>query len=107
MWDFVMGEEAQNDFKNLDGSQKKITISMLEKLKMNPLPNYRGGYGTPLGNDHSAGNLTNLLKIKARGAGIRIVYQLIEEEGISKIIVIGLREEKEVYKTAVKRINKY
>lgn len=53
MWDFVIGEEAQNDFKNLDGSQKKITISMLEKLKMNPLPNDRGGYDTPLGNNHS------------------------------------------------------
>ena len=49
------------------------------------------------------GNLTGLLKLKARGFGIRIVYELIEEKNRSEVIVIGMREDKEVYKLAINR----
>lgn len=103
MWDFSLIVEAQKDFQKLDGSQKKIVVKMLEKLRENPLPKIRGGYGTPLGNDTSTGNLSGLLKLKARGFGIRIVYELIEVENHSVVIVIGMREDKEVYKIAAKR----
>lgn len=106
MWDYFLLDEAKKDFQKLDGSQKKVVLAMLEKLRLNPLPKYKGGYGIPLGNDVTTGNLSGLLKLKARGFGIRIVYELIEQEGISQVIVIGMREEKEVYRAAVKRIKK-
>ncbi len=103
-WDYTLIDEAKADFKKLDGSQKRIALAMMEKLRINPLPNFKGGYGTPLGNDSVTGNLSNYLKLKARGSGIRIVYRLYEEDGLSKIIIIGMREDKKVYKEAVKRI---
>lgn len=103
-WDYVLTEEAKKDFKKMDGTQKQIVLAMLEKLRINPLPKFKGGYGIPLGNDTTTGNLSTYLKLKARGFGIRIVYELIEEDGISKVIVIGIREDKKVYKQAVKRI---
>lgn len=103
MWDYILMDEAKKDFKQLDGSQKKVALAMLEKLRENPLPKYRGGYGSPLGNDASVGNLTGFLKLKARGAGIRIIYELIESKELSQVIVIGMREEKKVYQTAAKR----
>lgn len=103
MWDYQLIKDAEQDFKKLDGSQKKIVVKMLEKLIENPLPRNRGGYGTPLGSDVTTGNLTGLLKLKARGFGIRIVYELIEEKNRSEVIVIGMREDKEVYKLATKR----
>lgn len=103
MWDYSLIEAAQKDFQKLDGSQKKIVVKMLEKLRENPLPKSQGGYGTPLSNDTTTGNLSGLFKLKARGFGIRIVYELIEVENHSVVIVIGMREDKEVYKTATKR----
>lgn len=106
MWDYLLLSDAKNDFIKLDGSQKKVVLAMLEKLRVNPLPKHKGGYGIPLGNDVTTGNLSRLLKLKARGFGIRIVYELIEVEGISQVIVIGMREEKEVYSTASKRIKR-
>lgn len=103
MWDYSLIKAAQKDFQKLDGSQKKIVVKMLEKLRENPLPKSQGGYGTYLGNDATSGNLSGLLKLKARGFGIRIVYELIEVENRSVVIVIGMREDKEVYKTATNR----
>lgn len=105
-WDYLLTKDAENDFKKLDGSQKKFVLAMLEKLRINPLPKSRGGYGTPLGNDSETDNLAGLLKLKARGIGIRVVYRLIEKDEVSHVIVIGMREEKEVYKKAAKRVKK-
>ena len=106
MWRYVLIPEAIKDFKKLDGSQKKVALAMLEKLEVNPLPKALGGYGALLGNDIESGDLTGFLKLKARGAGLRIVYKLEEYEGYSKVIVIGVREDKSVYKNAVRRIKK-
>lgn len=104
MWKYTLIEEAKRDFKKLDGSQRKVALAMLNKLIENPLPNYEGGYGVPLGNHLDTGNLSGFLKLKSRGSGIRIVYELVKEDNLSQVIVIGMREEKEVYKIATKRI---
>ena len=65
-----------------------------------------GGYGKPLGN-RTGNNLTNLLKIKFRNLGIRVVYKTIQIDGIMKIIVISARSDEQVYKEAGKRREKY
>ena len=87
----------------MDGTQKQIVLAMLEKLRINPLPKFKGGYGIPLGNDTTTGNLSTYLKLKARGFGIRIVYELIEEDGISKVIVIGMTYNRSIYRKQNRR----
>ena len=106
MWIYELSDDAKADFSKFDGSQKKYILALLKKLEENPLPRQNGGYGHPLGNNNETGNLSGYLKLKARGCGIRIVYRLIIEDQLSKVIVIGMREDKDVYKTAVKRIQK-
>ncbi|MBQ7889530.1 MAG: hypothetical protein IJ356_12040 [Erysipelotrichaceae bacterium] len=69
------------------------------------MPEQQGGYEKTLGN-HSDTKLHGFLKIKLRTSGIRIVYQLIEVNGIMLIIVIGMRVDNEVYDLVDKRIKK-
>ena len=52
-------------------------------------------------------NLSGFLKIKLRGAGLRIVYQLIRRSDHMLVIVIGVREDDEVYEIAQKRVLKH
>ena len=65
-----------------------------------------GGYGKPLGNRNGA-NLTGFLKIKLRGAGLRVVYKLVRTESEMLIVVVGARADDEVYETAEQRTKKY
>ena len=60
----------------------------------------------PLGNK-SGRNLSGMLKIKLRDAGIRIVYRLIKTDTRMIIVVIGARADDEVYDAALKRREKY
>lgn len=95
--------EAENDLRRLDGSQRKLVLKALQKVRSNPLPQSEGGYGKPLGNKLS-NNLSGLLKIKLRASGLRIVYRLIRSNDKMLIIVIGARADNDVYETAQKRI---
>ena len=49
--------------------------------------------------------MAGFLKVKLRGAGLRIVYQLVREKDHMVLIVIGAREDDEVYRIAHKRIH--
>ncbi len=102
MWNLEYTELAKKDFNNLDGSVKPVVLKAILKVLQNPLPASQGGYGKPLGNKGGI-NLTNLLKIKLRQYGIRIVYKLVKDKNTMKIVVISLRSDNEVYKTAEKR----
>ena len=105
-WELVYLPEAAKDIKDLDRSQQIIVIKALEKVKTNPLPQDEGGYGKPLGHKHGR-NLTKLLKIKLRGEGIRIVYRLIRTETKMLLVVVGVREDEEVYEIALRRAMKH
>lgn len=105
-WKYELYPEAQNDLRSLDGSQKKRVYQALDKLMENPLGRAKGGYGQELGNKYGY-NLAGYLKIKLRGSGIRIIYDVKEERGKAYVIVIGLRKDEKVYKLAAKRIEKY
>ena len=78
----------------------------IRKVSQNPLPAEEGGYGKPLGNK-SGINLTNLMKIKFRDLGIRVVYKVEQVNGIMKIIVVSARTDEQVYKEASKRREKH
>ena len=94
--------EAEKDMLSLAHNQQILVSKAIKKVKENPLPQSEGGYGKPLG--HKGGtNLTSFLKIKLRGAGIRIVYKLIRTDSEMLIVVIGVREDDEVYELAAKR----
>ena len=96
--------EAVEDLRALDGSQRILVRKAIQKVSANPLPKSEGGYGTPLGSRGST-NLTGFLKVKLRAAGLRIVYRLIRHEGQMLVVVIGVREDSEVYQEAQKRID--
>ena len=105
-WQLQYLAETTEDFDSLDGSQKILVRKAIKKTGENPLPKAEGGYGAPLGNKGSR-DLTNFLKIKIRKAGIRIVYKLIQTETVMLVVVIGLREDEDVYEVALKRAEKY
>ncbi|MDD4494973.1 MAG: type II toxin-antitoxin system RelE/ParE family toxin [Eubacteriales bacterium] len=91
--------------KKLDYSQQVRVLKAIEKVSENPLPQSEGGLGKPLGNRNSS-KLGGYLKIKLKKLGLRIVYRLVMDAGVMKIIVISARADDEVYTTAKKRIDK-
>ena len=102
-WEVDYLPEARKDIKNLDRSKQIIVNKAIKKVKSNPLPQAEGGYGKPLGNKHGV-NLTTLQKIKLRGEGLRIVYKLVRTETSMLIVVVGAREDEEVYEIAQRRL---
>ena len=78
-WNIEFLEEAAKDIKRLDHSVRIQVLKGIQKVSRNPLPVQEGGYGKPLGSK-SGTNLTNLLKIKFRDLGIRVVYKQQSDE---------------------------
>lgn len=102
-WEVKYLPEVLDDLRALDGSQRIQVKKAINKVQTNPLPNSEGGYGKPLGNKGGT-NLSGFLKIKLRGAGLRVVYQLVRKKDHMIIVVIGAREDDEVYDIAHQRI---
>lgn len=75
MWGIEFLEEAEKDMKKLDHSAQVQVLKGIRKVSQNPLSVEEGGYGKPLGNKIGI-NLTNLMKIKFRDIGIRVVYKI-------------------------------
>jgi len=105
-WQIEYLEEAKKDLKKLDRSAQIIVLKGIDKVSENPHPVQQGGYGKPLGNK-SGTNLTNLLKIKFRDIGIRVVYKVEYTDTVMRIIVISARADEQVYKEATKRRTKH
>ena len=105
-WNIKYLPEAEKDYRLLDHTQQLVIDKSLEKVSKNPLSAEEGGYGKPLGHKNGI-NLSGFYKIKLRAYGIRIVYQLIRTESEMIVIVIGMREDEEVYEIVSKRIREY
>lgn len=105
-WKIDYLPEAVKDLRNLAGNQRLLVRKAIDKIATNPLSTEEGGYGKPLGNK-GCNNLTGFFKIKLRGAGLRIVYKLIRQDDQMLIIIIGAREDEEVYELAAKRVEKH
>jgi len=105
-WEVEYLDEARKDLKKLDGSQRLLVRKAIEKVRENPIAKQEGGYGKPLGNK-KGNDLSGFLKVKLKKCGIRIVYKLIRTNSRMKIVVIGAREDNEVYEIAGKRIEKH
>jgi mRNA interferase RelE/StbE len=105
-WSIEFLEEAEKDMRKLDHSVQVQVLKGITKVSKNPLPVKEGGYGKPLGNKKGT-NLTNLMKIKFKDLGIRVVYKIVRVEGVMRIIVVSARTDEQVYKGAAKRRDKY
>ena len=105
-WEVKYLPEADKDLDSLSRQQQVLVKKAIKKVQSNPLPQSEGGYGKPLGHKHGL-NLTNLLKIKLRGEGIRVVYKLVRTESEMLVIVVGVREDDEVYQIAHTRRTKH
>lgn len=105
-WSLHYLPEALNDFNELDGSQRKLVVKAIQKILQNPLPQAEGGYGKPLGNKNG-NDLHGYLKVKLKAAGLRIVYKTVRVDNKMLIIVIGAREDNDVYDIAFKRIQNH
>lgn len=97
--------DSAKDLKNFAGNLRLMTVKAIGKVLQNPLPVTEGGYGKPLGNKQG-NDLAELLKIKLRDAGIRVVYKLIRAETEMLVVVIGARADDEVYEMAQHRAKK-
>lgn len=104
-WQVKFLPEALKDFERLDGSQRILVRKAIEKVSSNPLSIQEGGYGHPLSNLLRT-KLAGFFKIKLRAAGIRVVYKLVRQDDDMLIVVIGARDDNEVYEIADKRIRK-
>ncbi len=105
-WKIQAIPEAVKDLDNLDGSQRKIVLKALEKVRQNPVSEQEGGYGKPLGKRNNI-DLSGYYKIKLKASGLRIVYKLERKEDTMILVVVGLRADNEVYELAKKRISKH
>lgn len=104
-WSVEFLAEAEKDMRKLDHSVQIQVLKGIRKVSRNPLPSEEGGYGKPLGNKNGI-DLTNLMKIKYRDLGIRVVYKIERVEEIMKIIVVSARTDEQVYKEAAQRREK-
>lgn len=102
-WSIEYIPEALEDLKSLDKGQRLQVLKAIEKVSANPLPNTEGGLGKPLGS-HSGNNLTGYLKIKLLRLGLRVVYKVVRENNVMRIIIISVRDDEAVYKMAKERI---
>ncbi len=102
-WKVEFIPEAVKDLEKLDNSQRILVLKGIQKVQQNPLPDYEGGYGKPLGN-HKNSRLAGYLKIKLKKLGLRVVYKAVKENNVMKIIVIAVRDDEAVYKMAENRI---
>jgi mRNA interferase RelE/StbE len=90
--------EAQKELLSLDGSIRLIVLKQIKKLEQLPQ------LGELLGNKHGY-DLSGYRKLYANKKNIRIVYSIIEEQILVKIIAIGKREDFQVYKDANNRLD--
>lgn len=101
-WSIEYIKEAQRDLKRLDPYNRKMILKAIDKTAERPLPP-PDGIGKPLGN-HSGSKLNGYYKIKLRELGYRVVYQLVTDGEIMRIIIISIRDDEMVYREAERRL---
>ena len=92
-------KEAAKDYKELDGSVKKLVNLKLEELLKNPF------LGERLGNKLNV-DLTGFFKIYVFKKKYRIVYRLLNPNEIEIIEIwgIGKRDREEIFRMIGKRL---
>ena len=94
----VLTSDAREDFRDLDGSSRKVVAKALKKLETEPEKR-----GAPLGARES-GDLSTYRKLVVGNRDYRIVYRVDPEGSVCVIWVIAKRSDAEVYNLAVARL---
>lgn len=103
-WTVEYIKEAQKDLRRLDPYVRKLVLKAIDKTAERPLPPPEG-IGKPLGN-HASSRLSGFYKIKLKNLGYRVVYDLVREGSVMKIIIISVRDDEAVYKEAERRVQR-
>jgi len=96
MYKIIYHPLVEEDLKQLNNSIRIEVFKKLEKIKISP------ELGQPLGNKNNM-NLSGLRKIYVAKKQVRIVYEIIDDVLVVKIIAVGKREGMKVYKEAENR----
>jgi mRNA interferase RelE/StbE len=85
----------EKDFKKIDrADQKRILVAIRKKLATEPKR-----FGRPL-----RGELKKYWKLRV--GEYRVIYEILEDQVLVYIILVGFRRDEDVYKAAVSRLIK-
>lgn len=85
-------EDALKEWRKLDGTvREQFRSKLLERLENPRVPSAK------------LRDAPDRYKIKLRGVGYRLVYEVLDREIVVVVVAIGKRERSAVYKTAAKR----
>lgn len=87
---------VESDLKKLNNSIRLEVFKKLKKIQQTP------EIGKALGNKNNM-NLTGLFKVYVAKKQVRIVYEILDNILVVKVIAIGKRENMEVYKHSNER----
>ena len=94
----ILHPDVYKDLDALSKAQETLVFKQFKKLVNSP------ELGKPLGN--KAGfNLSGCRKMYVDKKKIRIVYQIIDNEIVVEVIVVGKRDAMKVYAEASERLN--
>jgi mRNA interferase RelE/StbE len=96
MYKIIYHPLIEEDLKKINNSIQIEIFKKIEKIKQSP------ELGQLLGSKNNM-NLSGLRKLYVAKKQVRIVYEIINDILVVKVIAIGKREGMEVYKEAVKR----
>jgi mRNA interferase RelE/StbE len=96
MYKIIYHPLVEEDLKKINNSIQIEIFKKIEKIKQSP------ELGQLLGNKNNM-NLSGLRKLYVAKKQVRIVYEIINDILVVKVIAIGKRESMEVYKEAKKR----
>ncbi|MFW2178366.1 MULTISPECIES: type II toxin-antitoxin system RelE family toxin [unclassified Moraxella] len=87
-------DDFTKELAKLDNAIKQQLRKKLDKVVLNPhIPKNR-----------LQGELSSCYKIKLRKAGIRLIYQVNDDEIYILLLTVGKRADNEAYDTAVSRL---
>lgn len=91
----IAHEDFEKEWQKLPTPIQTQLKKKIAKLLENPhVPKNRLG-----------GELSGFYKIKLLKAGVRVVYQVIDDELVMLLLAVGKREDSEVYDTAIERLS--
>ena len=91
-WTVIYHHEVDEDLQSVGVSTASRIVRAIDaKLTRSPLD-----FGSPL-----SGNLANFRKLRV--GDCRVVYQVLKTKVVVYVLAVGLRKDKEIYKTALMR----
>jgi len=97
MFEIKLAHGANNDFEELDGSQKIQVLKSFTKIEK---------HGMNVG-ERLSGKLHDCNKLKHKKLGLRVIFREHNSEiEVIEIVVVGKRADSEAYTMAEKRLGR-